>query len=264
MARTILPVKVHDFRIVDAVLGESDPDAANVVYIGTGGTLSYPFVVARRVSGPGGWYVDTCQILAAGRFPVDEWDRKFELEAESIDHWVTDVRRHIALAGPGPYTLRYSVYGEQVVDVEFEVVAHDPPYVGIVAGPVDAALKKSTIAWLEVPQKRGKPVTEPIWYGYEGGIVYVLAGPKEQDITGLDSASHVILHVRSKDKQSHVGVTDCSIRKLPKGPNWERLARDLLVGRRLNLADGEKGVDRWRKNCEIYALTPIPPEQGTG
>lgn len=259
--RTFQKVRIHDFRVVDQVLFDSDPDAGNVVYVGTSGNAAYPFTVARRISGPSGWYADTCRIMAAGRFPIAEWDHTFELEGESVDQWIVDTKRHLILPGQGAYTLAYFVFGERIVDIDFTVVAGDPPYIGIVPGPVDAALSKGTIAWLGLRDEKGRETTKPVWFGYERGLVYVLEGPGEQVIPGLRNASSGRLLVRSKEKQSLVGEMDCSIRVLPKGPEWDTIARDVLVGRRLNLTDGERATERWKRTCEIYALTPIPPEE---
>jgi hypothetical protein len=258
--KTFQKIRVHDFRVVDQVLFDSDPDAGNIVYVGTTGSVAYPFTVARRVSGPSGWYVDTCRIMAAGRFQVAEWDHTFELEGESVDTWIVDTKRHLVLPGQGEYTLQYFVFGEKVVDIDFTVQAGDPPYAGIVPGPVDAALAKGTIAWIAVRDAKGRETTKPVWYGYERGLVYVLVGPGEQEIPGVTETTNVRLLVRSKEKQSLVGEMDCSVRKLPKGAEWDQIARDVLVGRRLNLTDGDRAVDRWRTTCEIVVLTPIPPE----
>jgi hypothetical protein len=258
--RTFQKVRVHDFRVVDQVLYESDPDADNVVYVGTAGSVAYPFAVARRVSGPSGWYVDTCRIMAAGRFQVAEWDHTFELEGESVDEWIVDTKRHIVVPGQGAYTLEYYVFGEKVVDIDFTVTGGEPPYAGIVPGPVDAALSKGTIAWIGVTDAKGRETTKPVWYGYERGLVYVLVGPDEQEVPGMESATTVQLLVRSKEKQSLVGDMECSVRKLPKGAEWDTIARDVLIGRRLNLTDGEKALERWRRTCETYVLTPVPPE----
>lgn len=262
MGRTkpIQKAKIHDFRVVDQVLYESDPDAGNIVYIGSSGNTAYPFVVARRVSGPSGWYVDTCKIKAAGKFEIAEWDRTFELEGESVDQWVADLKRNLVLPGAGTFTVEYSVYGDPLVEIAFDVVAADPPYVGIVPGSVDAALDKGAIAWLTTVDEKQRKHTKPIWYGYQRGIVYVLTGPGEQAIPGLAEGTTVKLAVRSKEKQSLVGEMDCSVRLLPKGLEWVAIARDILLGRRLNLTDGDQAVDRWGKNAEIYVLTPIPPE----
>jgi hypothetical protein len=125
---------------------------------------------------------------------------------------------------------------------------------------VDAALNKGTIAWIGVPKPGGGDITKPVWYGYDRGVVYVLTGGDEQKVPGLVESNSARVMVRSKDKQSLVGEMECSVRKVPKGPEWELLARDLLIGRRLNLQDGDKAIERWRKHCEIVALTPIPPE----
>jgi hypothetical protein len=88
--------------------------------------------------------------------------------------------------------------------------------------------------------------------------VYVLAGTGEQELPGLaEGSKHVKLIVRSKDVQSKVGEVVCVTQVLPKDPEWERIAREILLGRRLNLPDGEKAVERWKRDCEIVQLTPI-------
>src|SRR5438128_916227 len=43
-------VTIHDFRVTDAVLAQTDPDAGDVVYLGPAGGAAFPFVVWRRLS----------------------------------------------------------------------------------------------------------------------------------------------------------------------------------------------------------------------
>ena len=252
-------VSIHDFRVTDAVLARTDPNAGDVVYLGPSGGAAFPFVVWRRLSGPGGMYMDACEIVGGDGESVTFVERKYELDGESIIQDIVDEFTDVVFPGPGTYTLRYDIYDEHLLDVPFDVVQSDPPYGAIVPGPVDAALSKSTIAWLIVPQGDGPEVTKAVWYGYEDGRIYVLTGPGEQEVPGLVSAGkHVRLIVRSKDVQSKVGEITCVTQVLPKDATWERIARELLVGRRLNLTDGEKAVDRWKETCEIVQLTPIP------
>lgn len=251
-------VTIHDFRVTDAVLAKTDPDAGDVVYLGPSGTAAFPFVVWRRISGPGGVYMDAAEVAGPDVEPVAFIERKYELEGESITQDVVDELTDITFPGPGKYTLQYFVYDDLLLEVPFEVVQSDPPYGAVVPGPVDAALAKSTIAWLAVPQEDGTEVTKPIWYGYDEGRVYVLTGEGEQDITGLAGRSkHVRLIVRSKDVQSRVGDVACLSQTLSKDKEWDRIAREVLLGRRLNLTDGDKAPDRWKKDCEIVMLTPV-------
>jgi hypothetical protein len=150
------------------------------------------------------------------------------------------------------------VYDDHLLDTPFQVVQSDPPYGAVVPGPVDAALAKSTIAWLVVPQDEAPDVTKAVWYGYDQGRVYVLTGSGEQEVPGLAVHSkHVKLIVRSKDVQSRVGEMTTVTQVMPKDAEWDRIARDVLLGRRLNLADGDKAPDRWRQTCEIVQLTPV-------
>lgn len=251
-------VTIHDFRVTDAVLAQTDPDAGDVVYLGPAGNASFPFVVWRRLSGPGGLYMDAAEVLGPDAEPIALIERKYELDGESIVQDVVDEFRDATFPAPGTYKLQYYVYDDLLLEVPFQVVQSDPPYGAVMPGPVDAALAKSTIAWLAVPQDDGMEITKPIWYGYDQGRVYVLTGPGEQEIPGLAGASkHVRLIVRSKDIQSRVGDVGCVSQTLPKDAEWDRIARDVLVGRRLNLRDGEKAPERWKRDCEIVMLTPV-------
>jgi hypothetical protein len=268
-------VTVHDFRVLDRVLAESDPDAADIVYLGPRGNIAYPFVVSRRVSGPGGVYVDALDIIDADGKTLGTWERQYELDGESKPRTIENELRDVRFNEPGTYSLQYSVYDDVVATFPFVVSRQESPVAGIVPGPLDAALSKSTIAWLSFaddrvidPERPAKPVEVPryiagkewpIWYGYQDGRVYVLVGPEEQNVPGLLEAPTVRLIARSKDKRSEVASVDCTIEVLQKDAEWDVLARDLLVGRRLNLKDGDAAVNRWKKECEIARLTPLPP-----
>ncbi|MBI4729107.1 MAG: hypothetical protein HY775_06340 [Acidobacteria bacterium] len=268
-------VVIHDFRVTDKILAETDPDAGNVVYLGRTGTAGLPFVVLRRVSGPSGWYVDTCEIVGPERHVVAErragarivetaerpvlasWEKKFEIEGESMPSEVVDELPTVSFPKPGEYVLRYSVYDEHLIDVPFSVLAEDPPYGVVVPGPLDAALSKSTICWV-TPLVDGARATQAVWYGYRDGRIHVLVGPGEQRVPGLTKASRVLVRARSKEKQSLVAEVECTATVLAKDAAWDSLAKEAMLGRRLNLRDGEQALDRWRQTCEIVALTPLP------
>ena len=254
-----MPAAIHDFRVTDAILAQTDPDAGDVVFLGPAGNAAFPFVVWRKLSGPGGMYIDACEILDKDGSVINVIERKYELEGESLIQDFVDVFSDVVFSkGPGTYSLRYYIYDDKMLDTPFEVVQSDPPYGAIVPGPVDAALQKSTIAWVVVPQDDGSSVTKGVWYGYEEGRVFILTGPGEQEIPGLaESSRHVKLIVRSKDVQSRVGEVTCVTQVLKKDAAWERIAREIMLGRRLNLHDGEAAADRWKKECEIVQLTPI-------
>ena len=255
-----MDVKINDFRIVDRVLAETEPDAADVVYLGARGRVAYPFVVVRTLAGPGGLYLDACDIVDADGKSLGTWEKRFELDGESKPRTLVTELRDIEFPGPGTYTLQYFVFDDVIGTFTFTAVQGAAPAAGIVPGPLDAALSKSTIAWVQVPQGDGQIVEKPVWYGYEDGRVYVLVGGEgEQQIPGIFEAGTIGLLARSKDKRSKVAEAECVVEKLPKDAEWERLARDLLIGRRLNLTDGDAAVGRWKQTSEIACLLPLPP-----
>lgn len=253
---------IHDFRVTDSVLAQSDPNAGDVVYLGPHGTGAFPFVVVRKVAGPSGVYVDAFDITGSNGPIMEPVETTYEVDGESWPRDVVTELRNMHFPAPGAYTLRFFEYDDKVLDVPVQVLQQDPPYGVIMPGPVDASLSKSTLCWITVPQPDGSSKTFGIWYGYEGGRIYVLFGPGEQQLPGLDTAATVHLIARSKDKQSRIGEIDCVVELLPKDAAWETLANDLLVGRRLNLRDAATAVTRWRNECEIAMLTPIAAPVG--
>ena len=251
-------VTIHDFRVTDSILARTDADAGDVVYLGPSGGAAFPFVIWRRLSAPGGMYMDASEVVGPDGEVVNLIERKYELEGESLIQDVVDEIQDAHFPGPGKYTLRYYIYDDKLVDIPFEVLQSDPPHGAVVPGPVDAALSKSTILWLGYKDARGDEVTKAVWYGYDQGRIYILTGEGEQELPDLVGPSkHVRVIVRSKDVQSRVGEMNSVTQVLEKNGEWERIARELLLGRRLNLPDGEKAVDRWKTGCEIVQLTPI-------
>lgn len=269
-----MSLTIRDFRITDRVLAESDPDAGDVVFLGANGSVAAPFVCARTLAGPGGHYLDAVEVVDADGTSIVTKETRFELEGESVSTALVTELRDIVFPMPGTYLAQYWVFDKVIASFPFQVVQQAGAGAGIVDGALDAALKKGTIAWLQLapndrdPENTGHPVRQPrynaghefpIWFGYEDGTIYVLTGSGEQQVPGLTDAASVTLIARSKDKRSRVAAVDCTVATLPKDGAWDRIARDILIGRRLNLKGGEAAIDRWKADCEISALTPVPP-----
>lgn len=269
-----MALTIRDFRITDRVLAESDPNAGDVVFLGAKGLVAAPFVCARTLTGPSGHYLDAVEVVDADGQNIATRETRFELEGEAVGTSIVTELRDIRFPAPGTYLAQYWVFDDVVGSFPFQVVQQPGAGAGIVDGALDAALKKGTIAWLSMaeddrdPAQTGDPVKQPrynaghefpIWYGYEDGRIYVLTGPGEQQVPGLLGAASVRLIARSKDKRSRIADQPCQVTTLPKDEDWDRIARDLLVGRRLNLKGGEDAVSRWKDHCEISELTPVPP-----
>src|SRR5258706_5822314 len=105
-------VTIHDFRVTDRVLAETEPDAADVVFLGPGGDVAFPFVAARKLSGPGGTYIDAVEIVDADGRSLGVWEQRFELDGESKPRNLLTEFRAVPFPAPGTYSAQYSIYDD--------------------------------------------------------------------------------------------------------------------------------------------------------
>lgn len=124
-----------------------------------------------------------------------------------------------------------------------------------VSALVDEATKKSGMIWVRVPEGDGR--AHGLWHLWQDGAAYVLTGPDEQQLAGLKAATTAEVTVRSKDKQSRLVVWEASVERVePDTDGWRSVIPNLL-GKRLNLPDGEAAAERWAQRCQLHKLTPV-------
>jgi hypothetical protein len=264
-----MDVRLTNVYVADARLvaeGLAQPEDAMAVFVGRAGKGRVaPFVVRRSYTGAGGWYREAMAILAPNGDVV--WrspEQALTLRGSSKIDTFSDEVHGVVVDSDDDHELVLLVGGDEVGRVPLAVLDEDPPWsTGSDTAVLDEALKKSTVAWIEVPGEGGTGGRAvPVWYGTLDGRVYVLSGGSEQQIPGLVEADQVRLIARSKEQQSLVAEVDASVRVVEgSDPLFAKVA-PVLLPRRLNLRDGEAAVDRWRKECILVELTPssIPAE----
>jgi hypothetical protein len=264
-----MDVRLTNVYVADARLvaeGLAQPEDAMAVFVGRAGKGRVaPFVVRRSYTGAGGWYREAMAVLAPNGDVV--WrspEQALTLRGSSKIDTFSDQVHGVAVDSDDDHELVLLVNGDEVGRVPLAVLDEDPPWAaGSDTAVLDEALKKSTVAWIEVPGEGGTGGRAvPVWYGTMDGRVYVLVGGSEQQVPGLAEADRVRLIARSKEQQSLVADVDASVRVVEgSDPLFARVA-PVLLPRRLNLRDGEGAVERWRKECTMVELTPssIPAE----
>jgi hypothetical protein len=116
---------------------------------------------------------------------------------------------------------------------------------------IDEATKKSGLVWITTSAR-----VSPVWLLWHEGSAYVLSGPGEQSAEGLADGGTATVTVRSKDKGGRLISWEASVAALsPGGADWETVV-PLLMGKRLNLIDGEGAAARWAREAAIHRLTP--------
>jgi hypothetical protein len=217
-----------------------------------------PFVVVRDYQGPQGYYVERFVIREpGGRELYRSQNQRISLTGEMFEDRFTTTVTDLELSSGEEHEVTFFVNDEEAASIPMFVEA------GLGGDPRVAAeetfkkaLGKGTIIWLAVPDERGKTHNRPVWFVFDAGKVYVFAGPTEQDVPGLATASQVEIIARSKDARSRVSRVPATVRVVPGDDSLFDRIGQVGMGRRLNLPDGEGALDRWRKNCTLVELTP--------
>jgi len=120
------------------------------------------------------------------------------------------------------------------------------------AALIEEAGKKSGLIWVR-PAGAGQHA-QAVWHVWQDGSAWVLSGGLEQSMPKLTDRAYVTL--RSKDKGSRLvtWVADVS-RVEPDSDEWQSVVAALL-GKRLNLPDGEQAPQRWARESVLWRLTP--------
>ena len=259
----VLDNEIYEASRVDASL--LDP----IVRVDGGlpGTAN-PVAVVRDYQGPQGTYIEHFILRdKSGRELVRSNYRRVELRGEMFEDRFVDLLRNLRIERGDEHEITFFVDDVEVGSIPVFVES------GLGGDPAVAAretfgkaVSKGMVVWLTVPQappttgRRRKrtpaSITQPVWYVWTDGKVYVLNGPTEQEVPGLIEAAQVEITARSKDLRSRVSRVPATTRVLTaEDPTFDLVAR-MGLGRRLNLPDGDGAFDRWKQRCVLVELTP--------
>lgn len=235
--------------------GLADP---RVVMMGELPGVTRPFEIARVYKGAQGRYEELIAIAdGSGTIVWQSNPRVVELRGEMFeDLFRTQVRERLAITSTDEHTLLMYVDGSLAARVP--IFVHAPDSVegaGVFAEAAQAALKKSAVCWITIPQGKKGSVTRPAWYVQQGASLFVLKGGDEQELPGLENATTVTLTIKSKDIKAAIGTTEADVRIVTDDDEFERIAA-IGMGTRLNLTDGERALERWKQTCVLAELTP--------
>jgi hypothetical protein len=220
--------------------------------------VTQPFEVSRVYKGAQGHYEETVALAAPdGTILYESPARVIHLRGEMFeDLFRLQVRDRLEIASTGEHTLALYLDGALVARVPVFVEAPDSVRgAGVFAEAADAALKKSAVCWLTIPQAGGGDVIRPAWYVQQGRSLFVLSGGDEQQLPGLTEAARVTVTVKSKEIKATIGTTEADVRIVTDDDEFERIAA-LGLGTRLNLPDGDRALQRWKDTCVLAELTP--------
>lgn len=183
--------------------------------------------------------------------------RVLELRGEMFeDLFRLRVDEKLTIASTREHTLVSYIDGRLVGKVPVFIDAPDSVQAaGVLLQAAETALKKGSICWLTIPQRGGDELTRPAWYVQQGQKLFVLTGEDEQQLPGLAEAPQVTVTVKSKDVKATIGELTAEVRVVTDEAEFERIA-GLGMGTRLNLADGEAALERWKRTATIVELTP--------
>jgi hypothetical protein len=224
-----------------------------------------PFLIVREYQGPQGAYVEHFTLRNAhGDVLVSSPPARITLRGEAFeDRFLTELR-NVVIGDLAEHRLTFFIGEDEVgtVPVFVEPVSGGSARTAAEA-TLTSALKKSTILWVTVPERRNgrrrvvPAHTQPVWFVAEGDKIYLLHGPGEQHVPGLGQTPTVHLNARGKDTRSLVAEVECEVEEIPPDDErWDKITQKALM-RRLNLGDfGDDTIVRWREQCQLLELTP--------
>jgi pyridoxamine 5'-phosphate oxidase-like protein len=252
----LLSALVFDLASWDRATGSIDP-ALHVR--GELPAEPQPFVVERLYRGPQGRYDESFALLdSSGALVYQHPYARIHLRGEMFEDRFRDtVREGVTVASADEHTLVFLIREAEIGRIPVFIEAPESALAnGVVGEALANTLKKSTIVWLTIPQPQGEPVTRPAWFVYDDGKVFVLTGPKEQQLTNIAQAAEVTLIARSKEVRSRIATVGATVRLVANDSDEFARVAQMGLGTRLNLSDGEHAFVRWRDTCTLVELTP--------
>lgn len=120
---------------------------------------------------------------------------------------------------------------------------------------IAGVMKKAGLVWLAWDGRR--PV--PAWFANVDGQYVVLADPAdgaEQPLPGLATAGSVDVVVPAKPATNRLAGWKATVRRLEPGSDEWTTAAQVLRTERLNAADLDTQLERWRTQADLLVLEP--------
>jgi len=220
--------------------------------------VARPIAVVRDYQGPQGAQVEHFVLHdSRGREVLRSDRRRIDLRGQMFEDRFVDVLRHVRIERGDEHQMTFFVNDREVASIPVFIesgMGGDPAVAA--KETFNKALSKGAVVWLTVDQPAGAPHTQPVWYVWTDGNVYVLDGPTEQQVPGLAQATSVQVTARSKDLRSRVSDIPATVTVIPNDSERFDVVARMALGRRLNLPDGDGALERWRTNCTLLELTP--------
>ncbi len=217
------------------------------------------FGINRVYQGAQGRYEESLLILDPDNVVV--WQRPWrfiELRGQMFE----DLFRNqfpsdeVEISSPGEHTLVFLIDGAEVGRIPLFIDAPESASaLGVTVNAAETALKKGSIMWVSIPQPDGSVATRPAWYVQQGRKVFVIKGPKEQELPHLEDHRQVEVTVKSKEVKATLGVMTADVRVVANDSDEFTSIATQGMGTRLNLQDGEAALERWRETCTMVELT---------
>lgn len=217
-----------------------------------------PFGVNRVYQGAQGVYEESLLVLDPEDVVLwqSPW-RYIELRGQMHeDLYRTQVGSEVEISSAREHQLVFLLDGGEVGRIPLFVDASQSARaMGVVGDAAQTALKKGSICWVSIPQPDGSTATRPAWYVLQGRSLFMVKGPKEQELPHLERASQVEVTVRSKENRSAIGVLKADVRVVDNDSDEFDSIATQGMGTRLNLKDGQDALQRWKDTCTMVELS---------
>jgi hypothetical protein len=132
------------------------------------------------------------------------------------------------------------------------------PAPDLVPALVAEAARKSRICWLSYEHAGTAHTERLVWHAWYDDALVVLSGDAGQVLDGIGEVDRAEVTLRAKDGGTRLVTWTGEVTRVdPVSEEWEGHAGALL-GVRLNLADPQEALERWRTDATVVRISPVP------
>jgi PPOX class probable F420-dependent enzyme len=114
-------------------------------------------------------------------------------------------------------------------------------------------LEAQKLAWLTTVDSRGTPQPNPVWFIWDGGVIYIFSKPNQAKLSNIARSGHIAFNLEATADEEHVTILTGQAEIIARTD----LPADILDRYAERYTAGMKGIQMTRAEYEAAYTIPI-------